>query len=110
MHKKLRFYTDEHVHGSIVKGLRFRGVDVVTTKEAKMLSAKDTDHIAFAKKEERVIFTQDVDFLRLHAKGIEHCGIVYAHQRTPIGDIIRGLMLLHQILDYNDMQDHIEFL
>ena len=53
---------------------------------------------------------RDVGFLRLHAKGTEHCGIVYAHQRTPIGDVIRGLMLLHQVLDYNDMQDHIEFL
>ena len=75
-----------------------------------MLCAIDAEHIAFAKKEGRVIFTQDVDFLRLHAKGIEHCSIVYAHQRTPIGDVIRGLLLLHQVLDYNDMQNHIEFL
>ncbi len=48
--------------------------------------------------------------LRLHARGIEHCGIVYAHQRTPIGDVIRGLSLIYQILDNNNMQDHIEFL
>ena len=110
MHKKLRFYTDEHVHSSVVKGLRFRGIDVLTIKEARMLGATDADHIAFAKKEGRVIFTQDVDFLRLHAKGAEHCGIVYAHQRAPIGDVIHGLMLLHQVLEYNDMQNRIEFL
>ncbi len=90
MGEKLRFYTDEHVHSSVVKGLRFRGIDVLTSKEAKMLGAKDVDHIAFVKREEKVIFTQDVDFLRLHARGIEHCGIVYAHQRTPIGDVIRN--------------------
>ncbi|GAX61209.1 hypothetical protein SCALIN_C19_0003 [Candidatus Scalindua japonica] len=83
---------------------------MLTIKEAGMLGATDTDHIALAKKEGRVIFTQDVDFLRLHAKGTEHCGIVYAQQQTPIGEIIRCLTLLHQILDYNDMQNHIEFL
>ncbi len=110
MHKKLRYFTDEHVHGSVVQGLRLRNIDVLTTKESRMLGATDEEHIAFAKKEGRVIFTQDVDFLRLHAKGVEHCGIVYAHQRTPIGSVIRGLMLLHQILEDNDMQNHIGFL
>ncbi len=110
MRKKLKFYTDEHVHSSVVKGLRLRDINVLTTKESRMLGATDTDHIAFAKKEGRVIFTQDVDFLRLHAKGVEHCGIVYAHQRTPIGNVTRGLMLLHQVLEYNDMRNHIEFL
>lgn len=62
MHKKVSFYTDEHISNSVVKGLRLRGVDVLTTKEAGMLGATDEEHIAFAKKEERVIFTQDEDF------------------------------------------------
>ena len=110
MRKKLRFYTDEHVHSSVVKGLRFRGIDVLTINEAKRLGAKNEDHIVFAKKEGRVIFTQSVVSLRVHAKELNNCGIVYTHQRTPIGDVIRGLMLLHQVFDYNDMQDHIEFL
>ncbi len=52
-----------------------------------MLSASDEEHIAFAKKEQRVLFTQDEDFLRLHSKGVEHCGLVFAHQRTPVGDV-----------------------
>lgn len=110
MSDKLRFYADEHVSSSIVKGLRLRGIEVMTTKEAGLLGANDEDHIVFAKREERVILTQDDDFLRLHSKGAQHCGIVYAHQRTPIGNIIRGIMLVCQVLDSNEMKNHIEFL
>ena len=110
MSKKLRFYTDEHVPNSIVKGLRLRGVDVLTTKDAGMLGKSDEDHITFAKKEGRVIFTQDEDFLRFHAQDFEHSGIVYAHQRTPIGEIVRGLMLIYQVLEFKEMKNHLEFL
>jgi uncharacterized membrane protein len=55
----------------------------------------------------RIIFTQDSDFLRLHATGISHSGIVYAHQKTPVGGIIRGLMLIYKVLDTNDMKNHV---
>lgn len=68
MTHKVKFYTDEQVPSAIVKGLRLRGVDVVSAKEAGKLGATDEDHIAFAMEKKRVIFTQDVDFLRLHAK------------------------------------------
>ncbi|MFQ5707011.1 MAG: DUF5615 family PIN-like protein [bacterium] len=110
MRTKLRFYTDEHVANAVVKGLRRRGVDVLTTKDAGLLGASDEEHLAFAKQEERVIFTQDEDFLRLHAEGFEHSGIVYAHQGNQIGDIVRGLMLIYRVLELKDMKNHIEFL
>lgn len=110
MSKRVRFYTDEHVPNSVVKGLRLRGIDVLTTKEAGMLGKIDEEHVAFAKQEKRVIFTQDEDFLRLHSEGVDHSGIVYAHQRTPVGDIVRGLMLIHQVLKADEMENHLEFL
>lgn len=110
MSKRLKFYTDEHVSPSVVKGLRLRGIDVLTTKEADKLAASDKEHLSFAKEEGRVIFTQDEDFLRLHSLGFEHSGIVYAHQRTPIGRIVRGLLLIHQVMRQDEMQNHIEFL
>ncbi len=107
--EKIRFYADEHVAKIIIKGLRQRGVEVLTVSEAGMLGASDEEHIAFARKEGRVIFTQDVDFLRLHAKGEKHAGIVYAPQQTTVGEIIYGLMLIYQILDADDMEGHLEF-
>jgi len=110
MSEEIKFYTDEHVPKAIVKGLRRRGVDVLTTQEAGMMGASDEEHLVFAMTQGRVIITQDDDFLRLHAKGVKHGGIVYAHQQTSIADIIRGLMLIYQVLDSRDMQNHVEFL
>ena len=110
MPKRIRLYTDEDVQGVIVSALRLRGVDVLTTKEAGMLGASDEEQLARAGSRGRVILTHDDDFLRLHARQIQHSGIVYAHQRTPIGEVIRGLMLVHQVLDAASMRNHVEFL
>jgi hypothetical protein len=85
-------------------------VDVLTVPEAGMLGASDAAHLELATRQQRVIFTQDEDFLRLHAQGITHAGIVYASQHTPVGDIIRGLMLIYHVLDPAAMQNHVEFL
>ncbi|MGB4070031.1 MAG: DUF5615 family PIN-like protein [Nitrospira sp.] len=107
---KIRFYLDEHVPRAVVQGLRERGVDIKTVTEAGLLSAPDAVHMQQARAERRVIFTQDSDFLRLHATGHPHCGIVYTPQGTSIGDAIHGLMLLYQVLDADEMEGHVEFL
>jgi len=105
----IKFYMDEHVPRAVTEGLRRRGVDVLRAQEAGMLEADDERHLAFALSEGRVIFTQDADFLRLHAAGRPHAGIVYAPQQTPIGAIVRGLMLIHDVLNPDDMTSHVEF-
>ncbi|MBZ0170568.1 hypothetical protein MELA_00041 [Candidatus Methylomirabilis lanthanidiphila] len=110
MPQKIKFYADEHVAKAVVRGLRQRGVDVLTASEARMLGASDANHLKRARSEGRVILTQDDDFLRLHAAGVDHSGIVYAPQQTPVTDIIRGLMVIHQVLDADEMHGQIEFL
>ncbi len=107
---KIRYYTDEHVSKAVVRGLRQRGVDVLSVPEAHKLGATDEEHIAFTRTEGRVIFTQDDDFLKLAAIGTHHAGIVYAHQQTSIGNIIQGLMLIYQVLEAEEMLDNIEYL
>jgi predicted nuclease of predicted toxin-antitoxin system len=106
----IRFYTDEHSAHAVAEGLKRRGVDVLTTYAADMLGASDEKQLAFAIKEERAVFTQDTDFLKMHATGKEHYGIVYAPQGKSIGEIVRGLMLIYELLDKDDMKNHIEFL
>ena len=110
MAQKISFCTDEHVSKAVVRGLRQRGADILTVPEAGMLGASDQEHVARARQEGRVLLTQDDDFLRLHSKGAQHAGIVYAPQRTSVGDIIFGLMLIREVLDPDDMQNHVEFL
>lgn len=110
MKNRIKFYLDEHVSKAVAKGLRRRGVDVITVVEAGLLSATDEEHLERAKSERRTIFTQDDDFLRIHAAGNEHAGIVYAHQGKEIGALISGLMLIYQILEVEDMINHVEYL
>ena len=110
MNRPVTFYTDEHVSRAVVRGLRERGVDVVTVPEAGMLGASDAAHLEWAHREGRVVFTQDHDFLRLHAEGVEHAGIAFIRQEASVGDVIRGLMLIQQLLDADDMLGHVEFL
>lgn len=110
MPKPIEFYTDERVSKADVQGLRQRGVDVLTVSEAGLRSAPDEEHLERARMEERVIFTQDDDFLRLHASGAGHAGIVFAPQGTPTGKIIRGLMLIHEVLSKDEMVGHVEYL
>ncbi len=110
MTERIRLHTDEHVPKAVVKGLRERGVDAMTAAEAGMLGASDEEHLAFALREERVVFTQDDDFLRLHASGTEHAGIVYARQQTAIGEVIHGLMLIIEVLEPSEMENRLEYL
>ena len=60
---EVRYYTDEHVSRAIIRGLRNRGINVLTAQRAMMLGASDDAHLAFAQRENRVLFTQDADFL-----------------------------------------------
>jgi predicted nuclease of predicted toxin-antitoxin system len=83
----------EQVPRAVTEGLRRRGVDVLTAQEAGMREAADEQHLALGRREGRVVFTQDADFLRLHAVGRSHKGIVYASQQTGIGVIVSSLML-----------------
>ncbi len=101
---------DEHVPKVVTEGLQRRGVDVVTIQELGLQAANDKQHPEQAAREGRVVFTQDADFLRLHAAGVSHRGIVYAPQHTPIPHIVRSLMPIHDVLTPDDLVRHIEFL
>ena len=104
---RISFYLDEHVGAAVANGLRQRGVDVLTVAEAGLLGGPDEDHLARARSEGRVIFSQDTDFLRMHAAGAPHAGIIYARHGTRVGDIVRGLVLIHQVLSSEEMANQI---
>jgi len=54
--------------------------------------------------------THEADFLRLHAEGHPHAGIVYSPHGRPVGELIRSLVLIAQALDAGQMVDHVEFI
>jgi len=105
----VKFYTDENVSKAVIKGLIARGVDVLTCQEAGLLAATDSEHLKFATQSGRVIFTHDTDFLKLHAQGVGHAGIVYSSNQLDIGGNIRHLKLIHDVLSATDMTNNVEF-
>jgi Domain of unknown function (DUF5615) len=94
----------------VIRGLRQRGVDVLTVPEAGMLGASDEDHLTLAKQQGRVVVTYDEDFLRLAASTPDHAGIVHASRQLGIGAFLSGLMLIYQVLEAKDMVGHVEYL
>lgn len=111
MARAIRFHLDEHCDPAIARGLRLHGVDVTTTPEAGRLRAGDDEHISFCVASGRVIFTQDEDFLRHNAAGIEHRGIAFCDQRTrSIGQIIARLLLIWEIYEPEEMVNTVEYI
>lgn len=106
----VKFYMDEHVHPGIVKALKKRGIDVLTAQQAGMLDVDDDEHLQLAASQGRVIFTQDDDFLDEQWTGkINHNGIAYTHQSTPMGQIIEGLILIYEAITEEEMKNHVEY-
>ena len=104
------YHFDEHISGAVAKGLYSRGIDVLTLVDAEMLGASDEEHFAFAREEGRTIVTYDDDFLRLADQTSDHPGVVYAPQSRGVGEMVRGLALIADVLSPDEMRGHIEFL
>ena len=76
-----------------------------------MTNSPDEIQLEFIRNQRRVMFTEDADFLRVHAAGEPHPGIVYCHQQTrSVGEIIRGLVLIWEVLEREEMQNHVEYI
>ena len=111
MDNKIKFHLDENVSNAIALGLRRRGIDVTTTTEVKLIGVSDLEQMNFALSENRVIFTHDDDFIVLHSCSINHAGIIYcSQQKHSIGEILRKLILIWEVLESEDMKKQLEFL
>lgn len=111
MPRTIRFHLDENCPRAVAEGLRRRDIDVTTTPEVGLLSATDEQQFAHCLGEGRVLFTQDRDFLRLHAAGVPHAGIVYCDKDTKcVGEMIQGLVLVWEVLEPEEMVNRVEFL
>lgn len=107
---RVKFFLDEHIPKAIAKGLRARGVEVLTCAEADRLTFSDAEHLQFAFSKGYVVVTADNDFLTLHSQGVHHAGIAFASKPLSIGQYVNALMLIHEVLDADEMPDHVEFL
>jgi predicted nuclease of predicted toxin-antitoxin system len=107
----VKFYLDEHIPRAVVEGLRRRGIDVLTIQDAGRVGDPDWKQLAFAAMKRRVLVTFDDDFLALDAAGAPHSGIVFSQAgRRSIGELIESLVLIANVIEPEEMRNHIEFL
>jgi hypothetical protein len=114
---KVRLYLDEDAMDSdLVDALRARGVNLKTAYEAGMIEREDHDHLTYATKEKRVVYSFNVGhFCRLHAEALagerNHAGIVVCgQQRYGVGEQMRRLLNLIVAKTAEEMHNHLEFL
>ena len=111
MAEAIRFYMDQHIPAAVTHGLRRRGVDVLTTQDAGRCGLPDAPQLDAASADQRVMVTFDPDYLALHAAGIRHAGIAWCQERKyTVGQLLHALLLVHAVLDRDDMRNHVEFL
>ena len=105
------FHLDEHIPASVAAGLRRRGIDATTTAECGLSGASDLEQLAFASSSGRVMVTRDDDFLRLHVDGVPHAGIAFCCRQTiSVGETLRRLILIYDLLLPEEMVGRVEFL
>jgi hypothetical protein len=109
------FYMDEHVQGAITRGLRQRGVDVLTAQEDGRTGDKDPALLDRASALGRVLFSRDDHLLaeatRRQRAGESFAGVIYAHQLGPsVGRCVMDLELIAKACDPHDYADRVQYL
>jgi hypothetical protein len=108
--EQISFYLDEQIPRAVADGLQRRGVKVLTVQEAGKSGASDREQLSFAMSDGRVLVTMDSDFLILASEGVSHAGIAYANPQLSVGQVIKSLMLVYNVLTSEDMTNHVEYL
>jgi predicted nuclease of predicted toxin-antitoxin system len=109
--ERIRFHFDEHIDPDIARALRRHGVDVMTTVDARLVSRSDQDQLDYARTSGRVLVTHDTDFLRMASQDSDHPGIVYSHRTAlSVGEMIRRLILVFEVLTADEIRGRVEFL
>jgi len=111
----IALYMDENVHGSILRGLRRRQIDVLRVQDDGYMERPDDAILDHATEIGRVLFSQDDDLLREATKYQRHGkhfgGVIYAHQlEASIGQCIEDLELLAQAGSPADFVDQVYYL
>lgn len=111
MAEPVQFFFDQHFPAAVAHGLRQRGIDVLTAQEAGRCGLPDPEQLAFATAQERVVATFDPDYLALHRSGVAHAGIAWCPAtKNSVGQLIAALVLLHGVLNRDEMRNHAEYL
>lgn len=107
-------YMDENVHDAITRGLRRRGVDVLTAQEDGMRERPDPEVLDRATALGRVAVSEDADFLAEAARrqriGESFGGVVRVPQSLAVRVCIDDLELIAKAGEVRDYANRVEYL
>ena len=113
----ISLYLDEDSQDDdLIRALRLRKVDVLTSAEANMNRRKDHEQLEFASSRGRVLYSfNSKDFFKLHteflSQGQTHAGLMLApQQKLSIGEQSRRLLKLIATKSAQEMHDRVEFM
>jgi predicted nuclease of predicted toxin-antitoxin system len=106
---------DVHIPAAVTLALKQKGVDVLTAQEDGASRLEDGPLLERASSLNRVIFSQDSDFLAeanlRQRKGLAFAGVIYGHQlAVTIGQCIRDLEMIAKVGEPEDLAGRVEFL
>lgn len=110
----IKFYTDNDFNYNIVRGLRLRGIDIITSREDGTNQFSDLELLEHVTKLERVLLTHDKDFFRISASFLEtntyFSGIIFINQTSSIGRSIEDLELIAKVGKKNEYENTLSYL
>ena len=111
----LKGYADEHVVFALVEALRQRGMDIVRVQDRGREETDDAQLLDEALADERVMLTNDTDFLSLAAeraaKQEEFAPIFFwPQQQRSIGQLVRSVTREASRHDYASACSQVFFL
>ena len=116
MSETLRFLADENIERAIVTGLRrlHAHINCLTAREAGTLGLSDPDVLAFAAKENRILFSHDIQTMPHHfgthlAQGLHSAGVIIIPQTMPIQQVIETLYIVWNASTPEEWINTIEF-
>jgi predicted nuclease of predicted toxin-antitoxin system len=102
---------DEHASYDVMEGIIKRGVDALSVQQAGRRSAIDETILDLAARIERVVYTNDRDFLSINATGVPHSGIIYHRQiKYKVGQAVNELEIVCKVYEMEDMRNHVHYL
>ena len=92
-----------------------RGIDVITVQEDGRTGTPDPILLDRATELNRVVFTQDDDFLvlanRRQQEGINFSGVIYAHQQSvTVGECVRDLEIIAKASEPENLGNQVQYL
>ena len=111
----LKAYADEHVVFGLVQALRQRGMDVIRVQDRGREQTDDAELLDEALHDERVMLTNDVDFLALAAQRAAQQQrfapiFFWPQQRRSIGQLVRSIIREASRYDYDSACSQVFFL